>query len=289
MKDLERFLNRIEEIKPFSESVELRMFLSRPETTIQEGKKEIVEQFESRTIEAITKDLIDLFPDLANNELSENHSSHDVPRLKEFLIKVEQSMKILEISANKLFTNLVNVAGEMSTFSDAFDNLYVAESNYPYKPNIERFDLRKEFEGWKDFQDKQTDIYYQLFLRTLRHEHEDIVAFLELFRYRDSIEANYNKFKRNLEKWQTLEEKNGVTLQPKQQDQKDKDVQNEKEYLSHLEMITKIILHSEMPVIWKQKTNAWRKSILQFAQHHATLTEKVCHIILLHFVQLHFP
>jgi len=37
--DLERFLQRIEEVKPFSESVSFRLFLSRPESTLAEGKK----------------------------------------------------------------------------------------------------------------------------------------------------------------------------------------------------------------------------------------------------------
>ena len=255
------------------------MFLSRPETTFIEGKKEITEQFELSSINNITNDLINLFPDLNNNKLSKNHSSYDVPRLKEFLIKVESSMKILEQSGNKLFNNLSNVSNEMNIFSDAFNNLYIAESNYPYKPNIERFDLRKEFDSWKQFEEKQTNIYYKFLLTTLRHEHEDIIAFLELFKYRDNIENYYNKIKQKIEKWNQISlsstNTSNNTLTPKQIEQKNKDIKDEKDYNLHLEIVTKIILHSEMPVIWKQKTNDWRMFMLKFSQNQAKLTEKV--------------
>lgn len=273
-KDLERFLNRIEEIKPFSESFELKMFLTRPESTIADGKKEIEDDYSQRTLNDITKDLQDLFPDLHNGTLSELHSSHDIPRLKEFLLKVETCMKTLEMSANKLFTNLASVANEMQVFSESFALLYQAETNYPYKPNIERFDIRKEFDAWSKFQDKQTDIYFDLFLRRLRYEHEDISAFLELFKYRESVEAYHSKLKIKVEKWDALQEAS-QELSEKQSIQKQKDIDDLKSYESHLVIITKIILNSEMPILWKQKTQDWKISILQFAQKHAQLTEKM--------------
>ena len=111
-QDLERFLNRIELIKPFSESETFQFFVSRPESTFVEGQKEIQTNF-SKTYEDIANELKKLYPDLVEYELPDNVHDEDVPRLREFLSKVETQMNVLSKSGGKLYNHLSNVSKEV--------------------------------------------------------------------------------------------------------------------------------------------------------------------------------
>lgn len=142
-----RFLNRMEEVKCFSESLAFLMFLSRPESTLDLGKKEVESNINQRTDEDIAEELIHVFPHLRKQQLSDNAQNEDIPRLREFLQKLEMQMCVVNKSAMKLFHNLNSVALEMNGFHKAFDSLYVAEGNYPYKTNEHRLDVRKQFRG----------------------------------------------------------------------------------------------------------------------------------------------
>jgi len=92
----------------------------------------------------------------------------DVPKLKEFLTKIDVQMTTLHKSAVRLFKHLNCVSKEMEAFTDSFDGLFSAESNYPYKATSERLDVRSQFSLWATYQTTQTDSYYDNFLRSLR-------------------------------------------------------------------------------------------------------------------------
>lgn len=267
-----RFLNRVEEVKPFAESMSFGMFLSRPETTFVEGRKEVEEQFNKLTEEETAAVLTKLFPDLSEEPFDEEVYSEifyvfwmlnvpgsfwdseiqkflnfwnfgfsdilkmktflksewkrisdlqrilsvllyfrsrnvpsfsisenwkccwletdsiclsiwnslcflsvfkvledDVPKLKEFLTKIDGQMSLLHKSAVRLFKHLNCVSKEMASFTESFDGLYNAESNYPYKATSERLDVREQFSLWSTYQTTQTDSYYDNFLRSLRY------------------------------------------------------------------------------------------------------------------------
>ena len=66
-----RFLNRVEEVKPFAECMSFGMFLSRPETTFVEGRKEVEEHFNKLSEEETAAVLSKLFPDLSEEPLDE--------------------------------------------------------------------------------------------------------------------------------------------------------------------------------------------------------------------------
>jgi len=285
-QDLERFLNRIEEVKPFAECMAFGMFLSRPETTFLEGRKEVEEQFGNRNEEDIALMLSKLFPDLAEEEEEDNDDEdnkdefttiheEEIPNLVEFLNKIDQQMTLLNKSAIRLFKHLNFVNKEMLLFEQSFDGLYSAESNYPYKATSERLDVRKQFKLWSSYQTKQTDSYYDNFFRSLRYEHEDIRSLLELFKYHDDLYTKkYKKVCKSIEKWQEMET-NGVELKPAQDKQKNIDFENRKQLTLLLNIITKIILKNEIVLIWNNKTSAWRDKIQQFAKIQTQITNKM--------------
>eukprot|EP01084_Bolivina_argentea_P024073 44920_1 len=274
-QDLERFLNRIETIQPFAECMAFGMFLSRPETTFFEGRKEIEEEFISnRTEEDIALILCKLFPDLDEEQLDDSVHENDIPKLKEFLTKIDLQMNILNKSAIRLFKHLNFVSKEMLLFTESFDGLYSSESNYPYKATSERLDVREQFKLWSSYQTKQTDSYYDNFFRSLRYEQEDIKALLELFKYHEDLYKKYTKVKISIEKWEEIEA-NGNELKPAQDRQKGIDLQNRKSLLTLLNIVTKIILKNEIILIWNNKTTQWRDKIQQFAKIQTQITNKM--------------
>jgi len=264
----------VEEVKPFSECMSFGMFLSRPETTFVEGRKEVEEQFTKLTEEETAAVLTKLFPDLSEEPFDEQVLEDDVPKLKEFLTKIDGQMSTLHKSAVRLFKHLNCVSKEMQSFTESFDGLYNAESNYPYKATSERLDVREQFSLWSTYQTTQTDSYYDNFLRSLRYEHEDVVGLLELFRYHDDLHKKYKKVCKAIEKWDEMESQ-GTELKPAQEKQKGIDRENRKQLLCLLTMITKILLKNEIVLIWNNKTAAWRDKIQKFSQIQTDITNKM--------------
>ena len=273
-QDLERFLNRIEETKAFSESAAFLMFLSRPETTLSEGKKEVEEGFASRSESEIAAVLNANFADLEEVELDEDVHSAQIPQIKEFLTKIDAQMTAVNKSALRLFKHLHFVSAEMSAFEGAFDGLYSAESNYPYKATAERLDVRKEFALWSSYQTKQTDSYYDHFFRSLRYEHEDIKALLELFKFHENKYAKYQKIEAAIAKLEELEA-NGTPLNDKQEKQREADREKRKECKALLDIVTKIIMKNEMISVWNNKTTAWRDKVQKFSKIQIEITNKM--------------
>lgn len=273
-QDLERFLNRVEEVKPFAESMSFGMFLSRPETTFFEGRKEVEEQFNDRKEEDIASILNKLFPDLEEENLDENVHEDDIPKLREFLTKIDGQMTNLNKSALRLFKHLNFVSKEMLLFEESFDGLYSAETNYPYKATSERLDVRKQFKLWSSYQTKQTDSYYDSFFRSLRYEHEDIKSLLELFKFHEDLYKKYSKIVAALNKFDEIEA-NGAELKPAQERQRENDKVKRKNINYLLDIITKIILKNEIILIWNNKTTAWRDKIQQFSKIQIQITNKM--------------
>merc|ERR1712228_133325 len=273
-QDLERFLNRIEETKAFSESVAFLMFLSRPETTLSEGKKECEDGFVARSESEIAAILNANFADLCDQELDADVHSDQIPQLVEFLTKIDLQMTAVNKSALRLFKHLHFVSAEMCAFESAFDGLYSAESNYPYKATAERLDVRNEFKLWATYQTKQTDSYYDHFFRSLRYEHEDIKALLELFKFHELKFSKLQKINERIKKIEDAET-NGTPLNDKQEKQREGDKEKRKECKALLDIVTKIIMKNEMIAVWNNKTTAWRDKVQQFSKIQIEITNKM--------------
>eukprot|EP01084_Bolivina_argentea_P087781 158540_1 len=275
-QDLERFLNRIECIQALSASMAFGMFLSRPETTFFEGRKEVDEMISARSDSDVCAVLCKLFPDLSDlPQLNESVHSSDVPAVVEFFSKIDAQMTLLNKSAVRLFKHLNFVSSEMLSFESAFEGLYAAESNYPYKATSERLDVQSQLKLWAQYQTKQTDAYYDNFFRSLRYEHEDIRALLELFRFHDAKYKKYQKVCRAIDKWNEMEANGKAPLKPSHQRQKSADKEERKELLQLLNIGTQIMLKNEIIYVWNHKTNAWSEKIQNFAKILTQITIKM--------------
>merc|ERR1712154_37039 len=211
---------------------------------------------------------------MGDESLDEDVHDVQIPKLVEFLSKIDVQMTSLNKSALRLFKHLHFVSAEMVAFEQAFDGLYSAESNYPYKATAERMDVRKEFKLWSSYQTKQTDSYYDHFFRSLRYEREDIKALLELFRYHQTLFAKYEKIEAAIHKLDELET-NGTPLNDKQEKQREADKGKRKECKALLDIVTKIIMKNEIISVWNTKTTEWRDKVQTFSKVQIEITNQM--------------
>src|SRR5690242_17119484 len=121
------------------------------------------------------------------------------------------------------------------------------KSFYKSSVHVERQDISKQLQESHSFEVKQREILNEYFYRPLRHECEDVGSLLELFKYRENIESRWMKAKSKVEEWNDSKYAT-IALQPKEEFNKKKDIEEEKELSSHLSIITKILLHNEIHV-----------------------------------------
>jgi len=213
-----------------------------------------------------------VFPELKSHSVSnETASTDDIPRLKEFLMKVESRMKTLLNLGEKLFKRLSDINSIVTVLNTHLQNIYMEEENFPYKQNVTRQDIRKPVNEWSQFYSRQVELYYDNFYRPLIHEYQDIVAFLELFKYREGIQNKWRKARNRVEKWND----NKNELKEKEEQNKNRDIEEERELSTHLQIVTKIILFNEILVVWKEKTETWRQQILKFAQFYSDISQQL--------------
>merc|ERR1712087_293917 len=223
-----------------------------------------------------------LFPDLGDSALdsassdseAETAAESEVSSLKAFLVGIEAQMSVLSKSALRLFKHLNFVSKEMVSFAGAFEGLYTAESNYPYKASADRLDVRSQFSVWSDFQTAHTDSYYDNFFRSLRYEHEDVRALLELFKYYEGIDKRYKKVCAAIAKWEEMESA-GTDLKESQQKQRGVDRETRKELKNLVGLVREIILKNEMIGVWNSKTTAWQEKIERFTKIQTEITTKM--------------
>jgi len=155
-----------------------------------------------KSLSQITVDLESIYPGLATQTLTNEILANDVPKLKEHLTRIENKIKLLLSSTEKLAANLSEMNNHTRTFTQSFNNLISVEKNSNYKSSlhVERQDIGKQLEESNRFELKQKEILHEYFYRPLRHEYEDVEAMLELFKYRENIENKWTKAKAKVEK-----------------------------------------------------------------------------------------
>jgi len=273
-KDLERFLNRVEEIPALAESKQMTMFLTRPETTFKGGCQEIDEAMKDETNATRTYLFQTLFPDLHEGNLAAT-ASIDLDRLREFLMKCQEQLEALLDACRTSLTKYDACSEEVKALSNVFTDLIQTETNYPYRPAPDRYDIRSQLSKWEAFTRQQTDLFEMKFLHTVQYEYQDVVAFLELMERRNVLENIYNKINARCETWRSTGDAN---LNDKAKLSKEADLKEEVELQGYLEIFNKIILQNEITKVWDEKIFTFEKNMLDFTEVQLGQTSQMAEI-----------
>jgi len=257
--DLERFLNRLEQIHPLHSNIAFTMFLCRPEASFKDGCKEVESGLPS-TIQERTAILSQLYPDLNSEELHEE-ADQDLVRIKEFFDKTKAKLQQVYKCSYEVLNTYSQAKNEALLLLNNLTELYHVEQNYPYRDSPSRLDVADEFSQWSKFHDKQEKYFKRHVLRNIRYELQDVEAILEqIYRVQD-VQNQYQKAHNKAENWRKKESE----LNEKQEAAQAADFENESALKELVDICVKIVLLSDVETIWKTKIEAFKKDMYQYS------------------------
>eukprot|EP00479_Gromia_sphaerica_P011913 TRINITY_DN6070_c0_g1_i2.p1 TRINITY_DN6070_c0_g1~~TRINITY_DN6070_c0_g1_i2.p1 ORF type:complete len:161 (-),score=23.04 TRINITY_DN6070_c0_g1_i2:250-732(-) len=130
--ELERFLNRINEKSHLRESAAFRVFMVRPLSQFEEGKKEVESHLHASTRTFLRQFHIlkDNFAKILDKELP-GDSLERIGRIKDFVVKSHNNLAGLYESGTKLNINLEKISASAQEFAQSIKNVREAEKHTP--------------------------------------------------------------------------------------------------------------------------------------------------------------
>jgi len=295
--DLERFLNRIEDVEPFPDNNSYMMFLSRPEATFKEGCTSIDASDASRksiaasagsifkrvglssanpayaaALEEKTKVLCQLYPELHSEELHEE-AEQDLVRIKEFFEKTRAQLNTAHTCCYDVLKAYTTSKSESQLLHNNLSELYHVEQNYPYRDAPSRLDVADEFQQWAKFHEQQEKYFKRYILRNIRYELQDVESILEQVRRIEEFQVQYQRTHKNSEKWRKTEKE----LTEKQQEQKQNDFNEERALRELCDICIKIVLLNDVESIWNTKIEAFKTDMYEYSnkamQYYNTIAD----------------
>jgi len=295
--DLERFLNRVEDIEPFPDNNSYLMFLSRPEATFQEGAKQIDGSDASRksTIKSMgsifqrvglqsanpvvaaaldekSKSLCQLYPELHSEELHEE-AEQDLVRIKEFFEKTRAQLQTAHNCCFDVLKAYTTSKTESQLLHNNLSELYHVEQNYPYRDSPSRLDVADEFQQWAKFHEQQEKYFKRYILRNIRYELQDVESILEQIRRIEEYQVQFARTHQRCEKWR----KNEKELTEKQQNDKQNDFNEERSLRELCDICIKIVLLNDVESVWNTKIEAFKTDMYEYSnkamQYYNTIAD----------------
>lgn len=257
--DLERFLNRIENIHPFYKNMAYNMFLCLPEATFREGCKEVEAGLPTTIAEKATI-LAELYPDLHAEELHEE-AEQDLVRIKEFFEKTKAKLLVVYNCCYDVLQTYIQSKNESLLLHNNLSELYHVEQNYPYRDAPTRLDVADEFNHWAQFHERQEKFFKRHILRNIRYELQDVEAILEQIQRVQDLQGQYEKAHKKAEGWRNYEK----DLKEKQETQKANDFEEEKALKEIVEICIKIVLLNDVEYVWRTKIEGFKKDMYEYS------------------------
>lgn len=257
--DLERFLNRLEQIPALSENLCFTMFLRRPEASFKDGCKEVMDGIDD-SILFKTQTLQTLFPDLHAEELHEE-AEQDLVRIKEFFDKTKAQLNTVHQCSIDVLQSYSSAKNESLLLHNNLSELYHVEQNYPYRDSPSRLNVADEFQQWANFHTKQERYFKRHILRNIRYELQDVEAILNELQRVTDIQNQYNKAHSKAESWRNYEKE----LSAKEEVKKNEQLEAESQLKELLDIAIKIVLLNDVENIWRNKIEAFKRDMYEYS------------------------
>lgn len=250
----------------FPESEPFVTFLNRA-TTFEDAMKELTKASEARPLAEIITQYGELFPGVVNLPLPEN-VDQEVDGLKEFCTVSEQKMNVLAGAAESLCKSVIQCCTDVGKVNGALAQNYDVERGFNKLPQPPRVDIMEPFLAWHLSLKWSSHAYDDLLLSPIRHEQQDLTAMLDCIKTRSDLAAAYKKSLAKVTKWN---EPKNAPKNEKQEAQKAADEKACKEEKELLDIIDRIILHSQFDQVWKFRVQQFRRRINAFAKAQVNL------------------
>lgn len=242
--DLERFLNRLQDIQMFYSNKAMLIFLTCPESTFASKSKEF-----EKTIEVVSSEQLRAAFRQAGDFKLPTDLDFEITRFKdEFSVQLKSLEDMLKQCFGML--SLYDKSREqISKFNTLLSELTSVEENLPRRELEKR--SNKNLEGWETFHESMWQNFLVGFCRNIRYELQDALAVIETVNQLDDLRDQLDTIRRQMEKWTTYQE-----LSFEQIEQKKSDGQIETELTDLVDMCAKMVCqHCE---------NDWAKSVIEY-------------------------
>lgn len=265
--ELSRFLNRVASIRFLAESEPFNLFLTRAKT-FEEAQKDLTRKLEGMDTQTILHMYKGLFPDVVKLTLSDNAET-EVSALREFLTNCEQKLIGLATTSRAVAESYATIVGEMAKMNTYLHQLYNEEKGYPDRPEPPRVDILEHFNHWHVASKQVNAVYHTELACTFRAELADLQAFLELLKHRQEQKKKSDDAAARSRKWQLTPPAND-----KQASQKAKDAEVERKETALTQMMTKLLLASEIKRYWRERMEEFRHSLSAFSKEQLNVAEQ---------------
>jgi len=249
--DLERFLNRLQDIPMFFQNKAMLIFLTCPESTFSSKSREF-----ERSIEVVSSDqLRKAYAHVTNFKLPTD-LDFEISRYRdEFAVQ----MKSLEDMLKQCF-GLLNLyeksTKQMTTFNDLLGELRTVEENLPRRDLEKR--STKNLDNWVSFHDSMWQNFLVGFCRNIRYELQDALAVLDNLNQLNELRDQLETIRRQMEKWTTYQE-----LSFEQIEQKKLDGEKETELTDLVDICAKMVCqHCEQG--WSKQVAGYRSQLTNY-------------------------
>jgi len=249
--DLERFLNRLQDIPMFQGNKAVLVFLTCPESTFDAKAKEI-----DKEMAVIPSDrLRQAFPMYVDAKLPTDLDFEIKRHQDEFEVQLDNLSGLLKQCFSMLGFH-EQAKTKVEKLNVLLGELRTTEENLP------RRDLEKRPEttlaNWETFHDAMWQNFLTGFCRQVRYELQDAKAMIDTVNQLKTLRIQLESIRRTMEKWTTYQE-----LNFEQTEQKKLDEQKETELTDLVDICAKIVTKS-CDDGWAQKSQNYRSQIKNF-------------------------
>lgn len=182
-ESLERWLNRLEVNRVFSESKALREFLIRPESTLKAAMKQCDANILTDDGEQAYA-IQNIFPEIHKTPLPDTYQD-DWVRLREVLESCRLQLTGMVKSLNELTTRTKITAEQLEKLVETLNILYDGETENPIAGLANtRPDVSEQLTAFAEYRKQEMENMLELH-KHVTYEAEDIISALELVKKRD--------------------------------------------------------------------------------------------------------
>lgn len=257
---LQLFINRVVAEPAFYETEAVRQFLQLAE---DDFCGTWADDFDARTKlgdDQRAYRLQNLFPDALVADFP-NANAH-FALLNELMGSAEKLLGRLHTSCCALTLETNEVARQATSFASHMHLADKLEGFYSQKFNVKRCSVHRPLHTWAQRFQQEASSFESSLEAHVHLELQDVRAVLDMMNAREKICARLDKL--NVKKQEWLD-KSGQELKPQDQEKRDADLKKQRDAADLVDVVTKVILLSEVDKVWRHKIQHFRTILMEFS------------------------
>ncbi len=257
---LQRFMRRIAAVPFLAQTDVYQMFISRHADSFPAARKDIENAIKEQTTQDVLDKYARLFPRAIKTQLPDS-ADEGVLRLRECLERSEKQLVVMTKAADAAVEHAAAVHDQLEVITAGFIALAVAEDEYAQRPEPKRLNFDAQLATWSAQMRVSSDNLQSELATRLYNELDDVTSFLEIIKTRDDLRERYEKCRKAADKYRSSDK----PISEKDMIKRDESYEQESLSKAVLEVVTKVILCSQIQLVWAEKMRGFRRGMHNLA------------------------